>query len=376
MYWIILVGVLWGIFRYDFNNKNRGRDILYHIILFLVIFTSTFANHMGYDCPKYQDAFEQVLPTLNNFSEGFDDFAILRWQLGFAFFASLCKSIVPSFYFFKFVYACVVNITIFSFFRKHTEHLFMAIIFYLLLQGFYFNFEILREALAVAIFIWAYKYIFEKKWLIYYGLCTLALMFHTSAFITFFVPLIMLLKVGSKYATVIMLVLNGVLIGISSQMASVVGDVMALDETIESGFSTYLNSEFHSSNRFSFSSFSTWATIMIDVILSISMLYILPQKGIVKDYFPLMFIAILLVIPAKSFLILFRFTNYFMVFKILFYIEMFKYISKNISVRPYYILFVMVCFLYVGYFFYQKNFTRNDYGYRSIESIYPYRSIF
>ena len=377
MYWILLVIVIFGILQYDFSKISSGRAFLYYTTFALVVFISTFAYNLGTDGPKYQEGFESFVPSLDNFMSGLRISGERRWNIGFYVFASTCKTIIPSFYFFKFVYALIVNGSIFAFFRKNTNHFFLAVFYYLLLQGFYFNFEIYREALAVSIFIWAYPFIEKKKLIKYYLLCTLALLFHDSAIILFMVPFFRFLKVGSKKTLIIMIIINIVLIVISAQLLDILGNVLTMDKSLESDYSNYLESDFYAMNRFSLSDLTTWATLVVDVAIPIVMLYVMPREGNTKDYFPLIYIAVLLVIPAKAILILYRFSNYIFVFKALFYIEMFKFLSiKFVSRRRYYLILISVLFLYVGYFFYAKNFSANYYGFRGIDRFYPYVSIF
>ena len=376
MYWLILACVIIGIVVYDNNNKRNGRDFLYYTTLVLVVFTSAFAYRLGTDAQKYQDTFESFVPTIFDIG-GTKNARNFGWQPGFFYLLSLCKTIIPSFYFFKFVYASFINFTIFSFFRKNTKHVFLALLFYLLLQGFYFNFEIFKETLAICVFIWAYPYIEKKRWYTYYFLCLLALSFHMSAIITFFIPLVRLIKLGTKQILISLMIAVVIMIILSEVLLTVAGNLLALNEQLEAEYSGYLLDDYYTENRFSLNSPSTWMTLLLDVFLPIVMLYVLPKKGLLKDYYPLMIIAFLLVVPAKSILIIFRFSIYFFVFRALFYIDMFSYLSKCIiNKRNFFLPVVIVCFIYVGYFFYKRNFTVTEYGFRGIDLFYPYVTCF
>lgn len=374
MYWLILACVIIGIVVYDNNNKRNGRDFLYYTTLVLVVFTSAFAYRLGTDAQRYQDTFESFVPTIFDIG-GTKNARNFGWQPGFFYLLSLCKTIIPSFYFFKFVYASFINFTIFSFFRKNTKHVFLVLLFYLLLQGFYFNFEIFKEALAICVFIWAYPCIEKKRWLNYYLLCFLAFSFHMSAIIIFFVPLFQIIKLGTKQMLIIMIAGTVTLIIMSEVLLSVAGNILALNEQLNAEYSGYLLDDFYTTNRFSLTNLTTWMTLLLDVFMPIVMLYVLPKNRIYKDYFPIIVIAVLLIIPAKSILIVYRFTNYFFVFRAVFYIEVFDYLSKRyISKRNFFLSLVVVCFIYVGYFFYRKNFTMSEYGFRAIDLYYPYVS--
>jgi hypothetical protein len=67
----------------------------------------------------------------------------------------------------------------------------------------YFNTEILRESLAVGVFLLNYSNLKQKKWVNYYLLAIVSILFHSSALILLFFPFIRFVKLNWKYLIVL-----------------------------------------------------------------------------------------------------------------------------------------------------------------------------
>ena len=67
--------------------------------------------------------------------------------------------------------------------------------------------EILRETLAICVFLLSLKYFFSNKWLKYYILCFIAFMFHLSAILLFFLPLFKSIWTSRSYIIVFFTIL-------------------------------------------------------------------------------------------------------------------------------------------------------------------------
>lgn len=377
MYWLILICAILGTFLYDISNYRKGKDLLYNLLLILVIFASATGYMLGSDSPYYQAVFEDEVPTIWSFNVKAFTSIDSSFNIGFTLFMLFCKSIVPSFYFFKLVYACIINITIFSLFKKNTDKLFMAILFYLMQSALYFNFEILREALAICVFIWSIPYFENKIWRKYLLFCALAISLHVSAVVMLFVPLIQLIKVGSIKSSIIVSLIVIVLIYIGSQFGQSIKPIMQVfDAALDMNRAEYyLNNEKYGSQDTLLISLPVF---LFDVVLPIIMLYIIPRKRGVKGYYSFVLLLPILVVLANIVGIFYRFINYFMVFRVLYYVEVFEYLSiyffKKTGLAG--VAFITVCLLYLGIIFKLNELSYNEYGNRSIDRYYPYASIF
>ena len=72
-----------------------------------------------------------------------------------------------------------------SFFRKYSDNLLIALVIYLVFEGFMINANLMRNSISIFIFLNAITYLQERRPLPYFGLCLLALSFHFSAIVYF-----------------------------------------------------------------------------------------------------------------------------------------------------------------------------------------------
>lgn len=371
IYLVILVFTLLGVFLFDLSKRKQGQKAFYNFILVCVVLISSFAYHIGGDCANYQYFFENITPKLTDLTFSYLSYND-RYQPGFLLFLSLCKSIIPSFYFFKFVYACLLNITVFNFFSRYAKYPFLAVFFYIILEGFYFNFEILREGIALTIFLWAYPFIAEKKWIRFYILSIFAILFHISAVIILFVPFLQLLKVGRLSTFLISIGIVVFTFIFSERLSPALANIMLFDDSIDSRYGQYLTSEQYGESRLSMSMLFSY---IVNIFIPIVMLYVLPSEKGENRYYGIVQAMPILIVFGTIIPILFRFTNYFQVFNIIFFIEVFEYFSTLIMRHKKNYIFVTICVLYVGLSFYRNEIRSVDNGFRPIDRYYPYSSI-
>ena len=104
---------------------------------------------------------------------------------GFLIFMLLNKSLVPNFHFFVFTSTLLNTWLLLSFFRKYSDNLLIALVIYLVFEGFMINANLMRNSISIFIFLNAITYLQERRPLPYFGLCLLALSFHFSAIVYF-----------------------------------------------------------------------------------------------------------------------------------------------------------------------------------------------
>lgn len=83
----------------------------------------------------------------------------------------------------------LLNILLFYLIKKYSGYKFTVVFFYFSYLYLYYNMEILREALAIAIFLYALRFYKSGNWGKYYLMVFVCFLFHSSAVVTFFIPL-------------------------------------------------------------------------------------------------------------------------------------------------------------------------------------------
>lgn len=187
IYFIIVILLLVFTYFYDYKREKRGIQISFYLTLFLFISVAGLRYKVGGDTSIYMDFFDDV-HTLNNLKES--DFVRSRFAPGFVFLTSLIKTICNDYVFFQLVHAIIVNGVIFFFVKKHCRNFFFAIFIFFNFLYFYLLFEQVRESFAVTIFLLAWPSFKKGIWWQWYFASVLAFLFHISAFIMFFLPLI------------------------------------------------------------------------------------------------------------------------------------------------------------------------------------------
>lgn len=104
---------------------------------------------------------------------------------GFLIFMLISKTMVPNFHFFVFLSTLLNTILLVKFFRKYTDNILIALVIYLVFEGFMINANLMRNSTSILIFLNAITYIEQRRPLAYYVLCILALSFHFSAIVYF-----------------------------------------------------------------------------------------------------------------------------------------------------------------------------------------------
>lgn len=186
IYLVIFFLLIALIYHYDYRKNSLYKNWWYYILLIIFILISGLRYRLGFDTINYELGYPK-LPNLSNYF--LYDFEDTRYGRGFIFLVSIAKSISDEFFILQFLHAFILNVLLFNFFKKYSPYIFSCILLYYACDYLYFNFMILRESLAVVIFLYAFQFILNKKWLKYYFWCFIAILFHPSAAFVLFLPI-------------------------------------------------------------------------------------------------------------------------------------------------------------------------------------------
>lgn len=191
IYFLLFVVLLFGSARFDFLHKHKGRSFWLCVEWLMLVSIVAFRYKIGGDTLVYMDEYEQYprLDQLEKFKFQEADYKPLWYVL-----CALCKSINESFAFFQLVHAVILNTVIVWFLKKNTKWVFTGVFLYGLFFYLNFNTEILRASLAVCVFLLGYKYLLQRRWIIYLLLCVIAYGFHTEALAMLIMPICLLLS--------------------------------------------------------------------------------------------------------------------------------------------------------------------------------------
>jgi len=194
IYLIILFLLLILSSRFDFKTNYRPRihNFWVKVVFIILVLLAGLRYKVGGDTFAYMKYFDEDIRPLNQLT--LETFRKVAWNPFWVILSSLSKFIYNDFFVFQLIHACIINTIIFWFIKKYSKSIFTSITIYFFFFYLYFNTEVLRESLAVCIFLLSYPALSSKSYLKYYTYCFVALMFHSSAFILFFLPFFSIIK--------------------------------------------------------------------------------------------------------------------------------------------------------------------------------------
>lgn len=109
------------------------------------------------------------------------------FEPGFTLLCVICKSIYNDWSFFQIVVSLIDTALLILFFRKTIDNIPYALMIYITFNGIIISTDLMRNSIAIMIFLNSLTYLKERRIIPYMSLCLLALTFHTSSL--FYFPL-------------------------------------------------------------------------------------------------------------------------------------------------------------------------------------------
>lgn len=352
---------------FDRNVDKRLGRLFYFLEYLTLILLMTLRFRVGGDVLYYENAFPFMptwaeLGSMNLFDQLYQPF----WYI----LNALVKLVYNDFAFFQFVHAIIVNTSIFFLIPKYTKKKFLAVLLYYIFFYFYFNMEILREVLAVVIFLFAYPLLFKKKYLQYYLLCFCAYMFHAFASFTFLVPLLVYIfrKPINIWTTAIVMV---IVIAAPTLLISLIVKIFSFNEIVERQFKFYSELEININGIIK----NLFDAVPIFLIILMQK----KKERIDPILIPALNIYFVLILLTMTVAGAERLSNYFVFFFLMALINTFlsndKYKIPSYRTQ----LIAIVFFMSISkVFYYMRDMTEYNYGYKAsfYNRYFPYHSIF
>lgn len=180
---------------YDCNkNIHLFKKFTWFFLFIYLILLVGLRFEVGGDTINYM-AFYTSQKTIDSWSPNFAD----RFQPAYSLLCALTKTYSKDFVFFQFVHVIIVTCVLFWFIKKYSTAPFFSLFCLIFSNYIYFTTEILREILAVLVFLVFYKSYINRNWSKYIFGVFLACMFHYSAIVLLFIPLLRNLKFNKRF---------------------------------------------------------------------------------------------------------------------------------------------------------------------------------
>ncbi|SEA45597.1 EpsG family protein [Bizionia paragorgiae] len=370
IYLFILIVLIFACIKFDFSTNRHSSRVgnnWYKFVFVLLVCTAGLRYKVGGDTIIYMMRFDEIpfldeIPNYDFLLSGLDPLWII--------FSSIFKTINDDFFFFQFFHVLIINSVIFWFIRKYTVYKFTALLIYFLFFYIYFNMEILRESLAICIFLLAYPSLEKRNLLRYYLLAIIAFLFHSSAIILLIFPLLQRVKFNRTNLVIVLVAFVSILV-VSIYMPSILNYVLFTDRLL-SKFETYSNVTANLNATIVYS-----ITYLIIPLLFIKLNWRINKLDHkFKELYMLYTLLVLLFLIINGFL---RFLNYLAPFMIVYFADLLNSIYKSYRFkhmkREVVILLIVITFIPKTIYYFEDT-SRIVNGTHRYNIWFPYSSIF
>ena len=189
VYLCTLVALLLCSWLYDCRRTLPLRNACFRVLCAVLTLMAALRFRVGMDSIAYESLY-QSLPSLGSLS--LSDFAASRFEPGWLLLCALLRSTSPEFLLLQLVHAVFVNWAVCRFIRRSSSHPFIALSLYFLILFIPLSTEILRQSVAIAIFLTAWPLLRDRHFTAFSILILIASTFHISALPLLLLPAIAL----------------------------------------------------------------------------------------------------------------------------------------------------------------------------------------
>ena len=350
---------------YDVRKSKKNSNFFYVFADIVLILLAGLRFRVGGDSLEYENVFYNLPDFEYIFNVGLSG---LEYQPLWYVFNAIIKYFSNFFVSFQLIHAIIVNTSFFIIISKYCKHRFTAVTLYYILIFPYFNMEILRESLAVIIFLFAYKYLYNKKYIRYYLLVFLSYLFHASAIFLFILPFLVYF-LENKISLSKLFIISSIAF-LSSYSVSLIGNILDFNEFIASRYEKYTSLEV-SVNEIIKGIYNLTILLGVMLVLKSAKLDSKHNNIIFNIYF---------LITALSMNIIgtYRLLNYFSIFYIFIIVDLiYEYKFSSLKIKT-----IIVCILFSiiidKIYYYSRDMSEYNNG--NVAYAYhrfiPYRSIF
>lgn len=177
---IIFLGII-GIYYDQVKNDIQKKYLVIAVVVVFFIFFA-FRGFILSDWISYYPFFYDCkLSDILDYRIGEET----TFEPGYTLLNVLCKSIFHEYFFFQFVVASIDTALLLRFFKKTVRNIPFVLMIYITFEGLVISTNLMRNSIAILLFLNALIYIEKRKPVHYFSICLLALSFHFSALIFF-----------------------------------------------------------------------------------------------------------------------------------------------------------------------------------------------
>lgn len=286
LYLVISIVLFLCALKYDFHNKNtKKKKFVFVVACILITLLMCLRKYsVGVDTNEYYTMYNSYV--VNGWNIGWS-----RYEYGFSYLVVILTKISTNPQTLIIVSSLFINVIVFRFIYKNTNYPFFIINLYLLLNYWFLNMNVMRQAMAVAIVLLGYEKLKKDKLVSFYIFVFLACMFHKISVVALVFPIFFHVRLSKIFYIELIVI---------SLLVFVFGNnIYSLGLQILGKYDSYIDSKFSNSNYFG-SLFNLLIASSSIVLYFITIKRSLPEKVLLSrnasnDHF-LLWMAIVLIV--------------------------------------------------------------------------------
>ena len=215
-----------------FKNKNKAL-LLSFILIAIVACLRKYT--VGVDTLQFYRAFSKIV---SDSSWNYNNF---RYEPGFYYLCKLLGKINSEPQILIMFTSIFINMSVYKFIKKNSTDYCLSTILYIIMNNFFSNKKIMRQAIALAILLYGFEFLKDKKYIKYIFAVCIASLFHTVAFSALLLLIFSILP-KKRWVYLLEIVLAIVTFVFYSKFFNIL--------TLGFGYSGYMDTEFGLSNYF------------------------------------------------------------------------------------------------------------------------------
>lgn len=160
--------------------ENRRKHLLKYAYLILLIFLG-FRGYVYTDFINYKPAFDM----LEGFSNLPEILLLKGWEPGFVVYTALCKMIIPNYFAWNIISTLIDLFLLYKVLERYSNNHLLSLMVFFVIGSAALEFNVLRNAKAIFLFLYALRFIEERKMWKYFAMIGLASLFHISSILFF-----------------------------------------------------------------------------------------------------------------------------------------------------------------------------------------------
>lgn len=229
--YLALLIIILAIFKIE---KNKNKALMFSFVLITLIAAFRRCD-IGADTLQFYRDFSNII------ADASWKYSNFRYEPGFYYLCKVLGLVTNNAQILIITTSIFINFSICKFIKKNSPDLCLSTILYIITLSFFSNMNIMRQALALAILLFGFEYLKEKKYVKYILIVLVASQFHTVAYASLLLLLFTILPNKRKvyFIEVIAAIVSFIFY---KQLFNIL--------TLGFGYSGYATSEFGVSNYF------------------------------------------------------------------------------------------------------------------------------